>query len=183
MLLPALDSGHVDYDGRTITAHTTSPIHVDGAAACPVLLGAMGPRMLALAGAVAAGTITSKTGPRTIETRIVPAITEAARQAGRPPPRIAACLPCCVTDDADAAFATAVGEYAYSESLPSYRAMLDIEGAAHAAEVALIGDEATVTKKLQTLADAGLTDFCARLFGTEEEQRRSIEVLGSAGPL
>ena len=183
VLLPSLRSEDVDYDGTTVTAHTTSPIRVDGAGPCPVLLGAMGPRMLALAGAVADGTITSKTGPRTIETRIVPAITAAAAGAGRPAPRIAACLPCCVTDDAGAAFQLAMGEYAFSESLPSYRAMLDIEGVAHAAEVALIGDEATVTKQLHGLADAGLTDYCARLFGTEDEQRRSIELLGSAGLL
>ena len=183
VLLPALETGRVDFVGRHWTARTTSPIQVTGATACPVLLGAMGPRMLALAGAVADGTITSKTGPRTIETRIVPAITEAARQARRPAPRVAACLPFCLTDDPDAVFERAADEFAYSESLPSYRAMLDIEGVAHAADVALIGDEATVTKKLRALADAGLTDYCARLVGSEEEQRRSIEFLGSVNPV
>ena len=80
-------------------------------------------------------------------------------------------------------FERAADEFAYSESLPSYRAMLDIEGVAHAADVALIGDEATVTKKLRALADAGLTDYCARLVGSEEEQRRSIEFLGSVNPV
>jgi F420-dependent oxidoreductase-like protein len=183
VLLPALDTGNVDFAGQHWVAHTTSPIEVIGASACPVLLGAMGPRMLALAGAVADGTITSKTGPRTIETKIVPAITEAAVQAGRSAPRIAACLPFCLTDHPDAAYELAVGEFKFSESLPSYRSMLDIEGVTHAAEVALIGDEATVTKKLQALADAGLTDYCARLFGTEAEQLRSIEFLGSVNPI
>jgi F420-dependent oxidoreductase-like protein len=170
VLLPALASGPLDPFG---------PIDVAGAKPCPVLLGAMGPRMLVLAGAVAGGTVTAKTGPRTLASHIVPSVNAAARQAGRPPPRIAACLPFCLTGDLAGSLERAGAEYQQSEQLPSYQAMLAREGVTRAAEIALIGDERQLISRVKALEDTGITDFLARIVGTAEERRNSLELLGA----
>jgi F420-dependent oxidoreductase-like protein len=179
ILLPALDGRAVNHSGEMLSAHSRVPLGVSGGAGCPVLLGAMGPRMLVLAGAVAAGTVTAKTGPRTLANHIVPLINDAARQAGRPPPRIAACLPFCLTNDPMGSRQRAGAEYAQSEQLPSYQAMLAREGVSGAAEIALIGDERQVISKVKVLEETGITDFLARIVGTEDERRRSLALLGS----
>ena len=179
ILLPSLASKPVDYSGQVLSAHTRAPLQVAGAKPCPVLLGAMGPRMLALAGAVAAGTVTAKTGPRTLASHIVPSVNAAARQAGRPPPRIAACLPLCLTRDPAVSLERAGAEYLQSEQLPSYQAMLEREGVTRAADIALIGDERQLISKIKTLENTGITDFLARIVGTAEERRQSLELLGS----
>jgi 5,10-methylenetetrahydromethanopterin reductase len=179
ILLPSLASSPVEYSGQVLSAHTRAPLQVAGAKPCPVLLGAMGPRMLVLAGAVAAGTVTAKTGPRTLATHIVPSVNAAARQAGRPPPRIAACLPMCLTDDPEDSLDAAGAEYQQSEQLPSYQAMLEREGVSRVADIAVIGDEKQVTAKIRALEDTGITDFLARIVGTPDERRRSLELLGA----
>ena len=69
----------------------------------PVLIGALAPHMLKLAGRLADGTITAATGPRGLAEHVVPSITKAAVDAGRPPPRIVSAVVACITDDADAA--------------------------------------------------------------------------------
>ena len=53
----------------------------------PVLLGALGPRMLDLAGSVADGTITWLAGVETVTSHIVPRVTAAAERAERPTTR------------------------------------------------------------------------------------------------
>ena len=47
------------------------------------------------------------------------------------------------------------------QDLPSYRAMLDREGADGPADVAIVGTEAQVHDALGVLAAAGTTDFAA----------------------
>jgi 5,10-methylenetetrahydromethanopterin reductase len=159
VLLPLLDGQPVSFTGTTVSAHigltTPSPGRV------PVLLAALGPQMLRLAGERADGTILWMTGPATIRDHIVPTITEAARDAGRPSPRVVCSLPVCVTDDPDGARERATRVFAIYGDLPSYRAMLDMEGAAGPAEVALVGDEDTVAAQIGKLEEAGVTDFGA----------------------
>jgi 5,10-methylenetetrahydromethanopterin reductase len=178
ILLPALESKRVDFCGEMMAAHSEA-LGVQGSSVCPVVLGAMGPRMLVLAGAVAGGTVTAKTGPRTLASHIVPVVTEAARQAGRPEPRIAACLPLCVTNDPEAAEERADAEYAGSAGLPSYRAMLEREGVTRPGSIAIVGDEGRVAAKVTALEDTGITDYLARIVGSEEERARSLALLGS----
>ena len=105
------------------------------------MLAAMGPAMLRLAGARTDGTILWMTGAKAVETHIAPAMNAAAREAGRPDPRIVVGLPILLTNDADAGRESAAQQFANYGNLPSYRGMLDIEGAAHPADVALIGTE------------------------------------------
>jgi alkanesulfonate monooxygenase SsuD/methylene tetrahydromethanopterin reductase-like flavin-dependent oxidoreductase (luciferase family) len=155
------------------------PLAVDGATRCPVLLGALGPVMLRIAGTIADGTVTARAGPRTLGTHIVPKITEAARRAGRPEPRIAACVAFCVTDDVETARARTNAEYAGSAGYPSYRRMLEIERVEQSADVAVIGDEAACERGISALFDLGVTDFLARPIGTDDECRRGLALLGS----
>ena len=145
----------------------------------PVLLAAMAPVMLRLAGERADGTVLWMTGPATVRDHIVPAITQAARAAGRPAPRVVCILPVCVTDDPDLARARAARVFAIYGQLPSYRAMLDREGAAGPADVAIIGDEDTVGSKITALADAGVTDFVAGEFAQGDDAKRTRDLLKS----
>jgi F420-dependent oxidoreductase-like protein len=155
------------------------PLVVDGAKRCPVLLGALGPKMLRIAGEHADGTITARAGRRTLATHIVPKLTAAAERARRAAPRVAACVPFCLTNDVATARANINAEYAGSANLPSYVRMLAMEGVAETADMSIIGDEATCERGVKALLDVGVTDFLARLVGTDEECRRGLAFLGS----
>lgn len=176
ILMPLLHGEASSFTGETLTGNGS--IAVD-TAPVPVLVAALGPRMLELAGRETEGTITWMTGPATLDSHIVPSITKAASDAGRPAPRVAVGLPVCVTDDAEAARAKAAKDYEMYGFLPSYRAMLDREGAAGPADVAIVGDEAAVTAGIQRVADAGATDFAAAEFGSSAERGRTRDLLRS----
>jgi 5,10-methylenetetrahydromethanopterin reductase len=144
----------------------------------PVLVAALGPKMLELAGARTDGTITWMTGPRTLASHTVPTLRRAAEAAGRPEPQVVAGFPMCVTDDPAAARARAAQTYALYGQLPSYRAMLDREGAAGPEELAIVGDEQAVSKRIAEVEAAGATQVIASLFGRPEEKERSWALLG-----
>jgi F420-dependent oxidoreductase-like protein len=177
VLLPLLEGEAASFQGSTLRAgiglSTPRPHRV------PVLLAALAPRMLQLAGERTDGTVTWMTGPATIRDYIVPAISQAASGAGRPAPRIVCVLPVCVTDDPDGARARAEQVFAIYGQLPSYRAMLDKEGAAGPGDVAIVGSEDAVAGQVKALADAGVTDFVALQYGRGEEERRTRELLRS----
>jgi len=159
VLLPLLDGQPVAVSGTTVRANIGLTTPCPGRV--PVLLAALGPQMLRLAGERTDGTVLWMTGPATVRDHIVPTITAAARDAGRPSPRVVCSLPVCVTDDPDGARERATQVFAIYGDLPSYRAMLDREGAAGPAEVAVVGDEDTVAAQVGALAEAGVTDFVA----------------------
>jgi F420-dependent oxidoreductase-like protein len=176
-LLPLVRNEQVQFEGKTLKAATMGPLTIPGSTPMPVLLAALAPRMLKLAGAVADGTVTWMTGPATIADHIVPLITAAAEKAGRPAPRISVGLPVCVTDDPDSARERAAKLFQIYGMLPSYRAMLDKEGAAGPADVAIVGDEGTVSKQISALSDAGATEFVGAVFGEGAERDRTTAVL------
>ena len=97
----------------------------------------------------------------------MPTIGKAAEAAGRPAPRVITALPLALTGDAAGARETAGKIFAMYGTLPSYRAMLDREGADGPGDVALAGDEASLREQIQQLRDAGVTDFAASLFEAE----------------
>jgi 5,10-methylenetetrahydromethanopterin reductase len=178
ILMPLLHTGTVSVTGESLSANAS--ISTPGATPCSVMVAALGPQMLELAGTLADGTVTWMTGPETLGSLTVPTITKAASAAGRPSPRIGASLPVCVTDDRDGARARAAQVFQVYGVLPSYRAMLDREGAAGPEDAALIGSEAEVKADIQRLADAGVTDFVAAEFGGDaDEKRRTRELLRS----
>lgn len=130
--------------------------------------------MLKLAGTVADGTVLWMTGPKTVAEHVAPTITAAAAEAGREAPRIVCALPVCVTDDPDAAVTRANEIFAVYGQLPSYRAMLDREGAANPGNVAVIGDEKAVLAQLEELERAGVTDFVGSVFSNKERTRNLL---------
>jgi 5,10-methylenetetrahydromethanopterin reductase len=179
ILMPLVQERTVSFRGETLSANCT--LNVAGAAPFPVLIAALGPKMLELAGTEADGTITWMTGPSTLESHTVPTITKAAEKAGRSAPRVCVGLPVCVTDDPDGARERAARVFAVYDSLPSYKAMLDREGATGPADVAIVGDEATVASAVGRLADVGTTDFAAVEYGSvsKGERERTRELLRS----
>jgi 5,10-methylenetetrahydromethanopterin reductase len=177
VLMPLLHEGKADADGQTISTHAA--IEVADRKAPSVVVAALGPKMLELAGTVTDGTSTWMTGPATLSSYTVPTISAAAERAGRPAPRVLASLPVCVTSNPDAVRERAAKELQVYGFLPSYRAMLDKEGAAGPADVAIAGDAATVEKELGRLADAGVTEFIAAVLGTREECVETRRVLGA----
>lgn len=178
VLAPLLRGEPVDYRGEEYRVKTG--LSVPGAARVPVVVAALGPVMLGIAGRLADGTITWMTGPRTLSEHIAPAIGKAARAAGRPEPRIVAGLPIGLCRDAAAGREMVAKSFEIYGTLPSYRAMLDREGAAGPADVALVGDEAALRAELGRLRDAGVTDFDAAVVPVEEGgEGRTLEFLAS----
>jgi len=106
-------------------------------------------------------------------------ITAAAAGAGRPAPRVGVFLPICLTDDVDAARERAARTFEIYGSLPSYRAMLDREGAAGPADVAVVGDEAAIRRQVEQLEAGGATDLVANVFGSGDERARTTALLQS----
>jgi F420-dependent oxidoreductase-like protein len=175
VLVPLLHGENVIYQGQTVSA--AGRVGVPGAEPPPVLLAALGPAMLGVAGRLADGTVTWMTGPRTIGEHVVPAISKAASAAGRPTPRVIAGFLVCVTSDPGGARERIAKQFGIAGQVPEYRAVLDREGAGGPQDVAITGDEETVARHLSRLADAGATGLMASPFGTSEEQARTTSVL------
>ena len=174
VLRPLLHGEPATVHGNQVSADIT--LSTPGPTPVPLLLAALGPRMLRLAAQLADGTVLWMTGPATVRDYVVPAISAAASAAGRPSPRIVCSLPVCVTGDPAAARASADKELAIYGQLPSYRAMLDREGAAGPGDVAIVGDEDAVAAQIAELAAAGVTDFTAAEFarGPDRERTRNL---------
>ncbi|MEU4538354.1 TIGR03564 family F420-dependent LLM class oxidoreductase [Streptosporangium sp. NPDC023825] len=175
ILMPLVRGENASFEGETLTGRLG--LNTPGPRDMPVLIAALAPRMLKLAGEVADGTVLWMTGARTVAEHVAPAVTEAARAAGRPAPRIVCALPVCVTDDAEAARALAAERFEIYGQLPSYRAVLDREGAEGPADVAIIGDEDEVSARIETLAKAGVTDFVAAEFSRGTRTREFLKSL------
>jgi F420-dependent oxidoreductase-like protein len=177
ILMPLVRGEAVSYKGETLTFN--GGVGVQGATPFPVLIAALGPKMLELAGTLADGTITWMTGPATLESHTIPTLTKAAAQAGRPAPRVAVGLPVCVTDDPDGTLERAAKVFSIYDTLPSYKAMLDREGAGGPRDVAIVGDESTVRAQIERLDGIGVTDFAAVEFGSRDTHPRTRELLRS----
>jgi F420-dependent oxidoreductase-like protein len=174
ILTGALHGEDVDVDGKDWTARTAgraaTPAHP-----VPVLVSALGPRLLRVAGELADGTVLWMAPPRAIETHVAPKVRSAASAAGRPAPRIVAGLPVAVHDDeAEARAAAAASSTAYA-GMANYQRILDLGNALTPADAAIVGDEASVRAQLKSLLDAGATDIWAAVFpvGGDRDARRA----------
>jgi 5,10-methylenetetrahydromethanopterin reductase len=158
-------------DGKVNTTRgqfrVNASLTIASARPCPILIAALAPKMLALAGEVADGTITWLTGPKTLAKHTIPRIREAAARAGRPDPRVIAGFPIALTNHPEQARRAAARLFQGYGNLPSYRAMLDREGAAGPEDVALVGDESALREQLAALHESGVTDFLAFPFRVE----------------
>ncbi|MDA3644926.1 TIGR03564 family F420-dependent LLM class oxidoreductase [Saccharopolyspora indica] len=168
-LRPLLRGESVDHRGAALRATG----RVDVPAAPPgLLVSALGPVMLRIAGELADGTIALWAGPRALDEHIVPTISAVAER-----PRVVAVVSVCVTSEVDDARARFAEQLAAAGELPAYRAMLDRQGLAGPEDVAVIGDE--VERSLRRYAEAGATELVAVPFGTAAEQQRTREVLAA----
>ncbi len=162
----------VSFSGDDLRVNAGPPPLPEGVTV-PVLVSALGPRLLRVAGQHAAGTITWMANATAIATHIAPLITAAAADAGRPAPRIVVGLPLAVHDDEAEARSTAEAQLGFYGSLPNYRRVLDHGGIAGPAEAAIVGDEASVTAQVEALFEAGATDLWAAPYAVGDDKAGS----------
>ena len=179
VLRPLLEHQSVDFAGDHFKVRTRLAISTSGHAAPSVLIAALAPRMLSVAGELADGTVTFMTGITTTTHAIVPGIIAAAATANRPAPRVIIGMPVMCTDDVEAGRALANEQFAVYGKLPAYQAMMSSEGASSPADVLVIGNEAHVAKQVARSFAGGITDFQATPFGTPEYVERTIACLAS----
>jgi len=173
ILTAMLRGEDVDFDGADWSAHTAGRA-VAPAHPVPVLVSALGPRLLRLAGEVADGTVLWMAPPRAIGEHVAPKVRAAAEAARRPAPRIVAGLPVAVHDDVAEAREAAAATSGMYAGMENYRRILELGGADSPAAAAIVGDEAAVTRQLQGLLDAGATDIWAATFPVGEDRRASL---------
>jgi len=154
IVVAALNAEPVDVKGELITARSLGRIAAPSTPV-PVLLGALAPRLLRVAGEVADGTITWMANARAVADHVSPRIRKAA---GERDVRIVVGLPVCVHDDVAEARAEAASQFAMYGTLPNYQRILTIGGAAGPADAVIVGDEGSVTAQITALFDAGATD-------------------------
>lgn len=179
ILLPLLDGEAAAAEGETLTYRGQLGFSPPPT---PVLVAALGPAMLRLAGSRAAGTSTWMTGSRTIRDHVAPAIRAAAEEAGRPEPQVVVSVPVCVTDHAGAASERAATEFEMYGVLPSYRAMLDREGVDGPADIAVIGNAEQVAERLEGFFEAGATTVNAMAFGSRDDRDATWNALAGLLP-
>jgi len=166
VLVPLLRGEKAEYAGELY--RVSAALRVPDADDVPVLVAALGPVMLRLAGSLAQGTITWMSGEKSLESYVIPTIQAAASEAGRPAPRVVAGFPIVVTDHPTEVRDNVARTLQMYGLLPSYRAMLDREGAAGPADVAIIGDEDAVRSRLDRLRAIGISDLIAAIIPAEE---------------
>jgi F420-dependent oxidoreductase-like protein len=178
--------GPVDVENETFTVH--NPLDLGPVAPLPVLVAALGPMMLSLAGEWADGTVLWMADERAVAEHVVPRITKAADNAGRPAPRVVAGIPVCLCapSEVDAARARANRILGEAEVSPNYQRLLEYGDAHDVGDICAAGDEAAILARLHRFADAGVTDLSVRLLpiGDNRDEliaskRRTREVIAA----
>jgi F420-dependent oxidoreductase-like protein len=178
--------GAVDVENDAYRVH--SPVDVADTGPVPVLLAALGPTMLRIAGERADGTVLWMADERAIGEHVAPRITKAASAAGRPTPRVVAGVPVavCADDEADDARALASEVLGHAHFSPNYVRLLEHGDADDVGDTMAAGDESTVLSRLTRYRDAGVTDLAARVVpvGADaaeraESRRRTTAFLAS----
>jgi F420-dependent oxidoreductase-like protein len=180
--------GPVDVENELFRVH--NPLDITDVRPTPVLIAALGPRMLRLAGERTDGTILWMADERAIATHIVPHINGAAAAAGRPRPRVVAGIPVCLCrdDEVDAAVERTNRILAEAEVSPNYQRLLDMGDARNVGDILAAGSQSTIEKRLRAFADAGVTDLSVRVVPVGEDRdaliasmRRTRDLLASSG--
>ena len=153
-----------------------SPLDVSDDAP-PILLAALAPVMLRLAGEQASGTILWMADERAIGEHVVPRITKAAAGAGRPAPRVVAGVPVCLCakDEVDAARDWANRRLGHAEFSPNYQRLLERGDARDVGDLLAAGDELAVVKRLRSFRDAGATDLSVRVLPLGADRASRID--------
>jgi F420-dependent oxidoreductase-like protein len=155
--------GTVDVENDHFRVH--NPLDITDVAPTPVLLAALGPVMLRLAGERTDGTILWMADERAIASHVAPTITRAATAAGRAAPRVVAGIPVCLCgdDDVDVAVERTNRILAEAEVSPNYQRLLDHGDAQTVGDILAAGSESTIEKRFRAFADAGVTDLSLRI--------------------
>ncbi len=155
--------GTVDVENDLFRVH--NPLDITDVTPTPVLVAALGPLMLKLAGERTDGTVLWMADERAIGEHIAPVITDAASSAGRKPPRIVAGIPICLCrdDEIDVAVARANRILSEAEISPNYKRLLEHGDAREVGDILAAGSESTIEKRLRAFADAGATDVSIRV--------------------
>jgi F420-dependent oxidoreductase-like protein len=156
-------SDRVDIENDTFTVH--NPLDLAPVAPLPVLVAALGPVMLRITGEHADGTVLWMADERAIADHVVPRLTKAADNAGRPSPRVVAGVPVCLcsTTEVDVARERANRILAEAEVSPNYQRLMDHGDIRNVGDLLVAGDEAAVLARFRQFADAGVTDLSVRL--------------------
>jgi 5,10-methylenetetrahydromethanopterin reductase len=179
VLMPLVRGETANFQGEQYQV-TNVALDVPDAGQLPVVVAALGPVMLKITGELADGTNTWMVGPKTMESHIIRRLAEAARAAGRGDPLVVGGFPIVLTDKPDDARAKIAQALTMYGQLPSYRAMLDREGAAGPADIAIVGDENTLRGALKRLEDMGVTHFNAAIAGVDDGAfARTLEFLAA----
>lgn len=171
ILVALLAGEQVSFEGDEFRVHGQPPALPHGPV--PVLVAALGPRLLRVAGQHAAGTILWMANARAIEAHVAPRIRAAAEAAGRPAPRVVAGLPVAVHDDVDEARRVAAEQFALYGTLPNYQRILAHGEVPGPAEAAIVGDEGAVAAQIEALFAAGATDVWAAPFPVGDDPSAS----------
>jgi F420-dependent oxidoreductase-like protein len=175
VLMPLARGEQVDFTGEQYNVHGLA-LDVPGADRLPVVVAALGPVMLKLAAQMADGTNTWMVGPKTMEEHIMPSL----HNAGNAEPTVVAGLPIVLTTNVDAAKEKIAQDLTIYGQLPSYRAMLDREGVAGPADIAIVGDENQLRGQIKRFEDLGVTDFNAAIMSVEDgAYDRTLEFLST----
>lgn len=179
VLVPLLNGETANFAGEEYKVAGVA-LDIPGAEKVPLVIAALGPVMLKIAGEMTDGTTTWMVGPKTMEDHIVKTLSQAADGAGRPQPTVVGGLPVALTTNIDAAKEHIAQSLAIYGQLPSYRAMLDREGVAGPADIALLGDENFLRGQIDRFRDIGVTDFNAAVVDVEPGAReRTLDFLAS----
>jgi F420-dependent oxidoreductase-like protein len=181
--------GPVDVENELFSIH--NPLDITDITPTTVLIAALGPVMLRLAGERTDGTSLWLADEKTISSHVVPAITAAAAAAGRPAPRILAGVPVCLCRDDEVGAAVERTNRVLSEAVtsPNYQRLMEHGDARAIGDVLIAGDESAVERRLRGYASAGLTDLNARIVAigaNRDELKASADrtraFLGSVAP-
>jgi F420-dependent oxidoreductase-like protein len=172
-LQPLLAGQAAHVVGEQLTTRTQLDIHAPNT---PILLAALGPRMLRFAGARVDGTTLGQCGPRTIATYVLPHLDAGAAAAGRARPRVMALVRICVTEDRRGAFALAQAISARYQAFPSYARVLAKEGLTDPADLHLIGSWQQVLDGLAAYAEAGVSDLRIEVSAHTEAAREATRM-------
>lgn len=180
ILRAVFDSGTVDFHGTELSASPEWDVRVPGGSPVPIYVAAMGPKALAVTGALADGTLPYLAGPRTISEFIAPTIGKAAAEAGRPRPRIIAAVPVLITDDERAGREAAAQELGFYTTIPSYQKVIAREGVDGVAELAAVGPPEVVLRQLRRYLDAGATDLNLSPLRSQAESAQALWEVAAA---
>jgi F420-dependent oxidoreductase-like protein len=167
--------GPVDVENELFRVH--NPLDITDVTPTPVLIAALGPVMLRLAGERTDGTILWMADERAIATHVAPTITKAAEAAGRPAPRIVASIPVCACrdDEVDVAVARANRVLSEAEMSPNYQKLLEHGDAREVGDLLAAGSDATIEMRFRAFADAGVTDLTVRVLSIGDSRDERLE--------